>query len=249
MQRINHITTTLQRDLASLLTSNLHAPSFKRTINHKNLDEAKSHRDSLLECFRTYEALRKVHDGEEVVRRELVRPWVIQNIHRDVLNAPQTPRLPSTPVQHSPLLKNAHLRNASLALSEEGSLAGLPPEPDLLPTEVDGEYEPLRNLYNKILAFIAEDCNTLLDVTDRRHANTTLAANDMTASIRLPPSDEQIDTNTPARFQLFVNVIWDELAHRLAAELGHIIFAAGRPDVFHKVSRPVVCTKSGLYAR
>jgi hypothetical protein len=71
--------------------------------------------------------------------------------------------------------------------------------------------DPLVELYNKILNFITRECGLILDVTER-----TLAR---------------------AGFNILANVIWEEVANRLIAELGHVIFAAGRPDVFHRVRR------------
>ena len=35
-------------------------------------------RQTLVECFRTYQAIGRVPDAEEVVRRSVVRPWVIK---------------------------------------------------------------------------------------------------------------------------------------------------------------------------
>lgn len=67
--------------------------------------------------------------------------------------------------------------------------------------------DPLVDLYNKVLAFVSRDCAPLLDAADRR-----------------------------LRGSMLVTVVWEELQTRLIAELGHVIFAAGRPESFHSVS-------------
>jgi hypothetical protein len=65
--RIDHITSTLERDLSSLLTSTL-------TSSH----DSGGRREALLECFRTYEAIGKVGVAEAIVRKELVKNWVVK---------------------------------------------------------------------------------------------------------------------------------------------------------------------------
>lgn len=68
--------------------------------------------------------------------------------------------------------------------------------------------EPLARLYSKILTWVQESCGVLLDITQKALRG--------------------------AAFDLLVNSIWTEVAERLNAELGSVIFAAGQPDIFHK---------------
>lgn len=38
------------------------------------------------------------------------------------------------------------------------------------------------------------------------------------------------------RFDIMANVVWDELGRAIMADLGNIVFSAGRPDEFRKVA-------------
>jgi hypothetical protein len=100
-------------------------------------------------------------------------------------------------------------------------------------TEVDGsaelgmEGEALKDLYNKILSFVTRECGLVLEATQRKlaHSSTSQHALD----------DRPMTDGQRQQFHLLGNVIWDEVWTRLASELGHIIFAGGHPDTFHRV--------------
>ncbi|KAI5481066.1 component of oligomeric golgi complex 2 [Pseudohyphozyma bogoriensis] len=75
------------------------------------------------------------------------------------------------------------------------------------------EEDALRVLYNEILGWISRECGLVLDVTEKMG------------------TDEK---KKGGRYEILVGVIWEEVAGRLLSELGHVIFAAGRPAVFHQ---------------
>jgi hypothetical protein len=90
------------------------------------------------------------------------------------------------------------------------------------------EAEPLADLYNRILRFITQDCGVLLDVAERTLGSTGPSVN------LLAPAERK----KTAGYEILTNVVWEEIVMRLMAELGHVIFAAGRPSIFHRVSLP-----------
>ena len=55
-------------------------------------------------------------------------------------------------------------------------------------------------------------------------------------STRIGQRVDEIDEGTSARgFEIFANVVWEELASALMDELGSTLFAAGQPDEFRRV--------------
>lgn len=85
----------------------------------------------------------------------------------------------------------------------------------------------------------------LLDIAERSLAtpSMTLSSNNNASStglLALSLATEEVGKkkvrSTNSSYEILSNVIWEEVATRLMAELGHIIFAAGRPSIFHQVS-------------
>lgn len=238
-QRIHRITEALHDNLRTALTQALHA-IHERHGHSKQVDAHKSRRESLSECFKAYELLGKSREAEEVVRKEMVRPWVDQHVHRDALSGSQTPVLPQTP--HT----DKHFHFTSPNPSESAPFAGIngsvAPESvshsfastyqiDPLPHPTDYQ-DVLVELFNKILAFISKDCAPVLEATERKGA--------------LPSGGEQaarLSGSDVPTYNVLANVIVDELLNRLASDLGHVIFAAGRPDIFSHVSLALLIIK------
>lgn len=240
LQRIARITSTLHLDLSQLLTSVLTSAS---TTNPK------ATRESLTALLRTYASLGMHSTAEDIIRRTVVRPYILKTIHRDVLTSVQSPIIPYTPLEPAPTPFGA------FPLGESSSLApainvidkddrGIPPfyalEPIRLPKADDSQWvagtapgepeaNPLAELYNKLLAFIARDCGVLLDIAER----TLAAPPPTTLAVALAAAAEE--KKKRAGYDILNDVVWDEIANRLMSELGHTIYAAGRPSVFHQV--------------
>jgi hypothetical protein len=171
--------------------------------------------------LRTYQSLSKIREAEEVIRSELVRPFVQRTIRRDALLEARSPILPSTP----------SFSNHDRSLSFNGSTYHIEPlqSTDLGLEDLGIEGEALKDLYNKILAFIARDCGPILEAAERKLSRQTGSI----ASIAI--EDAPLEGSSRQQFHVVGNVIWDEVSLRLASELGHVIFASGQPDTFHKV--------------
>lgn len=234
-QRLEHITTTLHRDLASLLTSLLDPAQQqkKRTSLIRSQTSESQQQNSLLECLRAYLTLGKIKDAEQVMRKEFVRPWVNQNITREALLSPQSPRLPATPATAAETTLASALTPTTDSNTNNSSNpppAAFQVDPIQSTTGLSASgLDPLVELYNKTLSFITRDCAFLLDIAERRLAPSTTAAKaDKTDYKDAPDGDER-------GFHVLANVIWAEVADGLVRELGQHIFASGRTDAFHAV--------------
>ncbi|KAG8680305.1 hypothetical protein FRC11_002656, partial [Ceratobasidium sp. 423] len=143
----------------------------------------------LVECFKIYDALKMWREAEDVVRRELVRPFIKKTIHPASLTAPQSPILPRTPFAHpaptslfphTPFTPFAPLATAAASsFSPNLHPEILIPEPDLGDTggsandknstttaDEAGGGDALVGLYNKILRFVQRDVMGVVRVAE-----------------------------------------------------------------------------------
>lgn len=216
--------------------------------------------------LRTYASLGLAVTAEDIIRRLIVRPFTLQAIHRDVLSTPQSPIVPSTPfTPYSPNTFEHHQNQdptsqSSTTLEKDSNSIPIAYiiEPIGVNSEKEGTWiagrapgeksvEPLAELYNKILNFISKDCGMLLDIAERSLAtpSMTLSNNNnnnasSTGLLAMSLASEELGKtkirSTNSSYEILSNVVWEEIATRLMAELGHVIFAAGRPSIFHQVS-------------
>ena len=133
-----------------------------------------------------------------------------QVVHRNALIIPQPDPSTTSSGVRSPSSHNGHKSNSTTMPGADHLIQGL-------------SGDPLVDLYNRILLFIRRDCGTILDICERK-----LASN-------LNWASESAIIDPLCTYNILVNVIWDEVTKRLDSELGHMIFAAGRPDTFHSV--------------
>jgi hypothetical protein len=75
LQRVDRIKSTLARDLDHLFSNTLNSLTTSEVELASITDKARWTSD-LTECLKTYDALHSWEDAEEVVRRELVQPFV-----------------------------------------------------------------------------------------------------------------------------------------------------------------------------
>ncbi|GAA6050782.1 hypothetical protein JCM3770_001642 [Rhodotorula araucariae] len=167
-----------------------------------------SYRDELHTTLRTFASLGLITRAEDLIRQHVVRPFVARTIHRDALST------------------------SSASLPTYGANAAHIPAAyrlELLPPPKEGvDAVPLATLYNRILAFVASECGVLLDVAERALADVhALAAAG-------PATDAQGRDASEHGFEVLANVVLDEVVTALTGELGSVIFAAGRPAVFHQ---------------
>lgn len=135
-----------------------------------------------------------------------------------------------------------------------------PVTPPPAPTDSDTYIsDALVELYNKILVFVSKELGYILEITERKLSQgrsniSTTGPNEGTLAssgflekdngekgiLNSPSMKERTlypaQVNNKTGYEILSNVVWNEIAKRLMNECGHLIFAAGRPDSFHRVS-------------
>lgn len=87
---------------------------------------------------------------------------------------------------------------------------------------LDETDNPLAALYNRLLSFVATQYLDLLEIADKLKSHR-------------PRVDATSDIDQGERFEFLANVLWTEIAERIGAEIGSVVFAAGRVGELHKV--------------
>lgn len=91
--------------------------------------------------------------------------------------------------------------------------------------------DPLIRLYNQILRFVERDVSRIMDTAEK----VAIKSSSAKSIFRTSPMSETPNCVDGEDFQIMANVVWDELAQSIMSELGTVVFAAGRPNEFHKV--------------
>lgn len=188
---------------------------------------------------------------------------VLQTIHSGALSAPLSPIIPRTPNLNLPPYQNGHFLSPSTpytpytpyTVSTDGYFGRHlhPPSSQnlngrgsvdqhrqmaLLETNTD---DPLVHLFNNILRFIQRDSRDLVDLAERvnlarsykRHKGRIA---NLSPGTREGLSEKMREEDDEEGFDIIGRVLWAEIGRAIMDELGSIIFAAGRPDDFQKVS-------------
>ncbi|GAA6002288.1 COG2 family protein [Rhodotorula paludigena] len=212
--RISRTTTALQSDLSALLSSILAgSPS------------APSYREELTTALRTFASLGLVSQAEDLIRTSVVRPFLRHAIHRDALS-------PSSASSSSPP-------------DTASAPAHVPPfyrlDPLASPAAAAPDAAPLAALFNRVLAFVAHECGVLLDVAERTLADVPVGGGKSGGAAASSKRGKEDSGAAPEEarekvegFEVLANVVVDEVATALVGELGSVVFAAGRPTVFHQ---------------
>jgi len=212
--RITHITDALHRELATLLKSILRKP--RSDSRRKNC---------LLECLRAYESLGAVSRAEEVIKTEVVLPRMSKLIHPNALDTgalspilPASPEVTRTTTSYPPVNLNPSL-----------SSLRLPDDPELM---------PLPMLYNKILAFIAREMGTIIDVADRHLAGSKQPTEEQPGPVQdntSSPMEAKAENSTSQpHYNVLVNSAILPTLQLITTSLGASLFAAGNPSKFHR---------------
>ncbi|EUC64334.1 COG (oligomeric) complex component, COG2 protein, partial [Rhizoctonia solani AG-3 Rhs1AP] len=204
--RIDRIASTLSRDLDHHLSSTLRALTDSSTMPSAASAERARLTSELVECFKIYDALKMWREAEDVVRRELVRPFIKKTIHPASLTAPQSPILPRTPFTHPPaatLLPHTPFTPFAPLATAAASSFSPHVHPEILIPEPD-----------------------LGDTTSSNDKNGSTATDEDSGVVGIDPNA----TENPERIEIIANMVWVELARALMDELGSTVFAVGRPD-------------------
>ncbi|RIA87792.1 oligomeric golgi complex component, COG2-domain-containing protein [Glomus cerebriforme] len=174
--RIIRIKDTLRTNLSSALRSAL------RIV--KGQSSTSSSKETLTQILRTYALIDQTISAEEVIREELVAPFIQETVKRSVLENPQS--IAPSAVIASRLFAGKSMKSRIMESYSK---------------------EPLALMYNKILQFINNDCNILLEITRKVLRGTS--------------------------FEILVNSIWTEVVEVVNKKLS-LIFNPGIPNMFHK---------------
>ncbi|GAA5969864.1 hypothetical protein JCM11641_008068 [Rhodosporidiobolus odoratus] len=206
--RIDQITSTLHHELSDLLSAILACdPS------------CPSYRPELAITLSIFASHALTAQAEDIVRSSVLKPFVKRAVHRDALTDQAN--------------TSDHTTRATTHVPPAYLLQ--PIEPPASSREGGNDSVPLCALYNRILTFISSDCGVLLDVAERNiSVSPTPSAGEEKRKGSSAPSTEDGSGLPSGGYELLSNVILDELVAALVGELGSVIFAAGRPTVFHQ---------------
>ncbi|KAJ7070166.1 COG complex component [Mycena amicta] len=239
--RIDRIRSTLSSDLDLLFSTTLIALTDTKSDGKTSEEKAKSLAD-LKECLRTYDVMRLWRDAEDVLRRDIVRRFIKKSIFPGALTAPPSPIVPHTPFRSTTIANPAsalpprtpYTPFTSFALRTpfhpSYSLGGasVSPYAHLLEDKED----PLARLYSQILRFVERDMIRIMGIAEQITLKSTSSARkEKLLGTALVKSDPETDEEG---FQIMANVVWEELGRSIMDELGHVVFAAGRPNEFRK---------------
>ncbi|KAH8828049.1 oligomeric golgi complex component, COG2-domain-containing protein [Flagelloscypha sp. PMI_526] len=167
--RVTRIQSTLSADLDHLFASILNIlANDKGPI--KVLEEKAKLMADLSECLRTYDVLHLWPDAEDVLRREIMRPFVKKTIHPGALTGPHSPIMP-----HTPFSSAMRSNTSSLAPYTPYTpfSASHPKTPSSLLSSTSSSHspfayvlaegdDPLSDLYSQILRFVERDLSRIM---------------------------------------------------------------------------------------
>ncbi|KAF8342152.1 oligomeric golgi complex component, COG2-domain-containing protein [Cantharellus anzutake] len=186
-KNITKIEDTLSRDLDIVFSASLVAViSASPSTTAPPASRPKLIAD-LTECLKIYDSLEKWESAEDVIRQDIVQPFIRKTITSSALSAPVSPVMPRTPVadslhvsRDSPILTidspitpfTPHhfypTRDRSLATSNTTSqlsistVGGLPSFTDQIHSE-----DPLTQLLSTVLRFIERDLIVPIELSER----------------------------------------------------------------------------------
>ncbi|KAJ3856207.1 COG complex component [Lentinula lateritia] len=235
--KIDRIQSSLSSDLDALFAATLSAIAGDAKLSE--LEKNKILPD-LTECIRTYDVLGLWRDAEEILRSEVMRPFIKKTVFTGALSAPHSPLLPHTPFR------------SSMGSGFSNSSSSMPPRTPFTPFTafstqqsafpsslgkmkspysrlLDDSDDPLAKLYTQILRFVERDFSSIMDIAEK-----------VSVKSRSSTDPFQIDAAENGRkrdglgFDIMANVIWNELGKAIMDDLGGFVFASGRPDEFRK---------------
>lgn len=228
------MTTALQLDLSTHFTTIIHlllsasSPTISTPLSA--LSPAvittlalmtQSPRDSLTSLLRTYVSLGLTSIAEEKIRNEWVKPWCARMIRKDSFLASQQ----RTRRRKGGLKARDRTLAAPKAEGDEG---------EQITEDSVEEVLELECLFENLLDFMEDSkgIGLLLEVAESASHRSRHSATSNTQVLQ----PLFVSTETSRKYHILSNVVWDEMGRRVCSELSSVIFAAGQPDLFHRVS-------------
>ncbi|CAL1707275.1 unnamed protein product [Somion occarium] len=254
--RIDRIRSTLSSDLDYLFSTTVRALTDSKLLGKDHRPSSESEKAKLItdvtECLRTYDSLGLWRDAEEVLRRDVIHEFVKKTIHPAALSTPHSPLVPHTPfpasrqpsqgpdtfiplrTPYTPFTAFASKQNPFEMSFEAGGVSAI--HAHLL----DDSDDPLAGLYNQILKFVERDMKRIMEVAEKVSVKNGLPQSTSKGEARAhllgpsAPSKSQTSQDKDSKFEIMANVVWAELGKAIMEELGHVVFAVGKPDEFRK---------------
>ncbi|KAF8313136.1 hypothetical protein DL93DRAFT_2168071 [Clavulina sp. PMI_390] len=238
--RIDRIKTTLARDLDVVFSAALLSLS-NSASNEAQPTAARARAiNELSECLLIYSTLERWEAAEEVIRHDIVLPFVKKTIHPGALSAPLSPVIPRTPLLDIPATASNILSPTTPFTPHISATASasVNQTPISLIQGSGGTEDPLVGFLNVILRFVDRDCRLVIDLAERANSVRSYKrykgriANGAVGVITVPEEEDGDDARDS--FDIMGGVVWAEIGRALMEELGTVLFAAGRPDEFQK---------------
>ncbi|KAG7098601.1 hypothetical protein E1B28_000525 [Marasmius oreades] len=245
--RIDRIQSTISSDLDHLFGTTLVLLTEKKGESEKS----KAITD-LTECLKTYDMLGLWRDAEDVMRREVVRPFIKKTIFSGTLSAPHSPLLPHTP---APQAKTpAFISSTRTPYTPFTSRVFHPPHSQGKGTSpyayiLDESKDPLAALYSQILRFVERELSGIMDIAEKVSLKSLSSRKPDKGGSFTPRSGILVKTLNESEsegtrgFELLGNVVWEEFGRAIMDELGNFVFASGRPNEFkqhHEITQAFI---------
>ncbi|KAH7914152.1 oligomeric golgi complex component, COG2-domain-containing protein [Hygrophoropsis aurantiaca] len=239
---VDRIQTTLSSDLDHLFASTLATLTDANEGKASEMDRAKAAAD-LTECLRTYDMLGLWRTAEELLRRDVMRPFIRKTIFSEALAAPHSPIMPRTPLPSSTLGVPAKVSNPprtpytpfTAFASKQNPFDLVYSSPQSLQL-LDESGDSLAGLYNQILRFVERDLGRIMEFAENvslKSASQYKDKDKIADLFAVPMTKDQSDIHKDG-FNIMANVIWAEISKAIMEELGNVVFASGNPDQFRK---------------
>lgn len=226
----------------------------------------KSWRDELTSAFESFASLGLMHEAEEIVRKTVVKPFLFETITRDALGSssnhivggvaaaddddettvPRAYRL--DPVERpvsfkesdsGPLLRLynrllkfiAHDCGDILSIAERSLASPSIPGPAPASSSPSSRANTATTSLQRSVLEENRRRTSLSRENEERDDDEDDDDNEREVRERDGGRERRVEG-----FEILTNVIVDEIATRLVSEVGTVVFAAGRPSVFHQVS-------------
>ncbi|KAG8834249.1 Type I HSP40 co-chaperone [Serendipita sp. 399] len=234
--RIDRIKETFSRDLDQFFGTTLQ--SFLSSSENSTHERVRLFGE-LSECFKTYDMLDIHAEAEEIIRLQVLQPFVRRVIFTGALNVPHSPVIPRTPfvnLNNAPSAPNTPFTPFTAYPRKPGtsqSFFFISEQDSRLPL-LDDSNDQLATLYNNILQFVERNCVDIMKIAAqvaRKHGKKPPNLQGTPPLVQTSIEKSDTSERTPT-FDIMGNVVWAEIGRALMEELGTLIFAAGKPVDF-----------------
>lgn len=106
---------------------------------------------------------------------------------------------------------------------------------------LDDSDDPLAGLFNQILKFVERDLKRIMELGEKVCVKPSMGQSHSKGqlfglgSLTTTRPSTQNSGEKENKFDIMANVVWTEFGKAIMEELGHVVFAVGKPDEFRKV--------------